>query len=235
MKVIKDSTPEVKKTFVTFVLDDSGSMKSVAAETRNAFNNQLETIKKMENAEHEVYVTFIKFSDPNNIVTLRSNIRASEVKPLTIEDYDANGGYTALLDAMMQGIAATETRNHEIDQPGNAALVCFFTDGGENASLKYSNRKDLVKEKIETLTGKGNWTFTFMGTESLESVQSGYGISASNATMFQAGVAGMHVNSTRTMGGLEAYGDLRLRGVTSSVNFYDGTVDKEEEKLNPNT
>jgi Ca2+-binding EF-hand superfamily protein len=62
MKVIKEETQDVKKTFVTFLLDDSGSMRGVVNETILGFNDQLRAVQKMEEEpNHEVYVSFVSF------------------------------------------------------------------------------------------------------------------------------------------------------------------------------
>jgi uncharacterized protein YegL len=220
MKVIKEETPEVKKTFVTFLLDDSGSMKGVVNETILGFNDQLRAVQKMEEEpNHEVYVSFILFSDSFKIQTIRRFERASQVRPLTKEDYDARGGFTALLDGMYRAILVTEEKAIEISQGKNAALVIFVTDGGENASRSYN--KAQVKEKIQALSTSDRWTFTFMGTESIDSVHDNYGIAYGNVTQFQHGKAGMHSNSIANSASIGAYANLRSSGGTFSASFYD--------------
>lgn len=226
MKVIKD-TP--KQTYVTFVLDNSGSMACVKNETVSGFNEQLQAVKAMEAPDHEVFVSFVLFSEPTAITTIRNWVKPSEIAPLTINEYRADGGSTALLDAMMFGINKTEEQLHNINKGNNAALVIFVTDGGENSSIRHN--KGSVKEKIEALTRTDRFTFTFMGTESIDSVAHGYGIRAGNVTQFAFGAAGMHTNSISNSKGIADYAQLRSTGATFSVSFYNPpSTDKKEDE-----
>jgi hypothetical protein len=161
------------------------------------------------------------FSDAFRIQTIRSFERASQVRPLTNSDYGARGGFTALLDGMYRAISLTEEKAYEINQGKNAALVIFVTDGGENASHSYN--KSQIKEKIQALTASDRWTFTFMGTESIDSVADNYGISAGNVTQFQFGAKGMHTNSLTNSSSIGAYANLRSAGETFSASFYDSS------------
>lgn len=222
MKVIKE--PTNKKTFVTFVLDASPSMGVVRKETVSGFNEQLQAVKAMETPDHEVFVSFILFSDSDKIETIRRWVKPSAMNPLTIDEYKTDiGGSTALLDALGDGMNLTEEKNSEINKPGNAALMIFVTDGGENSSKRQN--KSAIKERITKLQNSGNWTFTFMGTESIDSVMNGYGISAGNIAQFAFGAAGMHTNSISNSKGLESYAKLRSAGVTGSAHFYDSSKD----------
>ena len=52
--------PNQKPTLVTFVLDETGSMEPVKAQTISGFNEYVDTLKKIENAK--VSMTLTKFN-----------------------------------------------------------------------------------------------------------------------------------------------------------------------------
>jgi hypothetical protein len=225
MKILRE-TPKKKKTFVTFVLDDSGSMSSVRKQTVDGFNDQLGAIQGMQSEDHDVYLTLITFSDPNKIRTVRLRQPVKEVLPLNLVEYRADGGSTALLDGMKEGIYATDNRELD-DTENNAALIVFMTDGGENSSKQTT--KEQIKELIQSRTARGNWTFTYMGVGSIEEISGGYGIRAGNITQFQVGAKGMVENYAAHSHGLTAYASARNLGATATMDFYSGTpsLDKQ--------
>lgn len=228
MKVLKD---EPKQTFVVFVLDDSGSMASVKNQTVSGFNEQLQAVQKMEAPDHEVFISFLIFSDPNRIETIRNWVKPSELSPLSINEYRADGGSTALYDAMMAGIRKVEEKLDVINKSKNAALVLFVTDGGENNSREFGGEAGRLrlKEKIQALTNTDRFTFTFMGTEGIEAVQRNYGIAYGNATQFQYGAAGMHTNTASNVDAIHAYSKMRSAGGTFSASFYDSSSKDDED------
>lgn len=220
MKVLKE---QPKQTYVVFVLDDSASMASVKTQTVSGFNEQLQAVKAMEAPDHEVFVSFVLFSDPNAINVIRHWVKPSELSPLSLNEYRADGGSTALYDAMMKGIEVAEEKLDSINNGINAALVLFVTDGGENNSKRFSGEHGRlrIKEKIQALTNTDRFTFTFMGTEGIDTVQRNYGIFAGNATQFQYGAGGMHTNTISNVGAIHAYAGARSLGSTYSNSFYN--------------
>jgi uncharacterized protein YegL len=215
MKIKRSDT--IKETYVTFLLDDSASMQSVREATISGFNEQLQHVQAMENPEHKVFLTVIKFSTPDKIATLRYRVPAKAVSPIELPEYAANGGGTALLDAMKEAIYQTDTRNLDYEQ--NAALVVFMTDGLENSSRGTS--RELIKELIQSRESKGNWTFTYMGVGDPEMITRDYGIAKGNVARFQTGVVGAAMNAHTHSHSLDSYSVMRSSGGTQVCNFYD--------------
>lgn len=238
MRIYPQDQQSIKQTYVTIMLDDSASMQGVRQQTIDGFNEQLSALRALESLDHEVFVTIIKFSDPSNISTLRNKVSPKEIRPLELHEYTANGGSTALLDAMDYTIRNTAANSALIDNINNAALVIFITDGGENNSYKIKNRA-LIKEQIESLTGKGNYTFTYMGVGSIEDIQNGFGISGGNQVPFQYGKGGMVKNLMSNSSGIHSYMSARASGATASADFYSNPIVKvldgkeEDSSLNP--
>lgn len=143
-------------TEIVFILDKSGSMESMTADTIGGFNAML---KKQQRAEGRVLVSTILFSGSSEV--LHDRVSLGEVAPLTDKDYRA-GGNTALLDAI--GGAIHHMGNiHKYARPEDVPEHTIFiitTDGMENASCRYTS--DEVKNMIERQEKKYGWEFLFV-------------------------------------------------------------------------
>ena len=181
-------------TSINIVLDRSGSMKKLAADTIGGFNQFLSDQKKVEGAATLTLATFA--SDYRLVHDCKP---LNETTDLTIESYQP-AGYTALLDAIGRTINATGANlaaMKEEDRPSQVLFV-IMTDGEENASVEFT--KEAVFAMIEHQKTKYNWLFTFIGAsqDSIQSAKS-IGISASNAVLYDAKTSG---------GSLRAFGSI---------------------------
>ena len=150
-------------TELVFILDKSGSMQGLEADTVGGYNSMLEKQKKEPGSAN---VTTVLFS--SDISLLHDRVPIEEVKALTDREYRV-GGMTALLDAIgdtVNRMAAVQKALTE-DQKAGKVIVVIITDGYENSSREYSY--DKVKGLLERLkaenccrgnqkvrTGKGN-------------------------------------------------------------------------------
>ena len=144
-------------TELVFIIDRSGSMQSLEADTIGGFNSMIEKQKKEEG---ECYVSTVLFDDVSTV--LHDRIPLSEVQPMTKEEYYV-GGCTALIDAIggaIHHIGNIHKYARKEDVPANTLFV-ITTDGMENASRKYSSRE--VKHMIERQKKKFGWEFIFIG------------------------------------------------------------------------
>ena len=82
------------RTELVFILDKSGSMAGLEADTIGGFNAML---KKQQKAEGEAYVTTVLFNHDYEL--LHDRIYVKGISAMTDEDYEV-GGTTALLDAI---------------------------------------------------------------------------------------------------------------------------------------
>ena len=154
----KGITENKNVTEIVFILDRSGSMGGMEADTIGGFNSMLD---KQKNAEGDAYLTTILFD--NKIDILHDRLPISEIKPLTTEEYWVRGS-TALLDAVGEAIKHIETIHKYAraeDRP-DKVIFCITTDGMENASVKYSYR--VIKNMIEAKKEMG-WEFLFLGAD----------------------------------------------------------------------
>lgn len=142
----------VKKTYVTFVLDETGSMMSIKDDTIGGFNQYLGDLKKSNNP---VFFSLLKF-DSNRVEKVCIDKPVSEVPELNSDTYRP-GAMTPLIDAVMGAIKATEEAVKDKDAQ---VVVVVQTDGQENASREHSRQALAQKVKEKTEAG---WLFTFLG------------------------------------------------------------------------
>lgn len=155
-----NTTSAEKKEFVTevvFILDRSGSMQPLTADTVGGFNSML---GKQKETDGEAYVTTVLFSDSSEIIHDRMPI--SEVPEMTTAVYSPMG-CTALYDAVGETVKHIENI-HKYARPEDVpdkTLFVITTDGMENASRKFSAQE--VKKLISRHQEKDSWEFIFLG------------------------------------------------------------------------
>lgn len=141
------------KTELVFILDKSGSMAGLEADTVGGFNSML---KKQAAEEGDVSVTTILFSDDYDL--LHDRFPIATIRPLNVSNYEV-GGMTALYDSIGAGIKKiSNVIRHTSEQ--TKVIFIISTDGEENASQRYTQRK--IKHLIEGKQNEG-WEFLFLG------------------------------------------------------------------------
>ena len=144
-------------TEVVFILDRSGSMGGLEADTIGGFNAFIEKQRKVEG---ECVVSTVLFNHYSKV--LHDRISLSKIEPLTEEQYSV-GGCTALLDAIggaVHHIGNIHKYAREEDVPEKTIFV-ITTDGMENSSRSYSYKS--VKNQITRQQEKYGWEFLFLG------------------------------------------------------------------------
>ncbi len=173
-------------TEMVFVLDRSGSMSGLAADTIGGFNELIEKQKKIEG---RAYVTTVLFDHEYEV--LHDHVALEEVAPLTDKEYFARGS-TALLDAVGRTIDAVGTRLAAAAEEERPAHVVFVitTDGMENSSREYTAQR--VRGMIEHQQQKYSWQFVFLGAN-MDAVSEArkLGISAKYAADFTPSHSGV--------------------------------------------
>ena len=175
-------------TELVFILDRSGSMAGLEADTIGGFNAMLEKQKQQDGI---CWVTTVLFS--NESQTIHDRVRLEDVKPMTRDDYVV-GGCTALIDAIgdaIQHISGIHKYARPEDVPAHTVFV-ITTDGMENASRKYSAAE--VKKKIEQMKEDKGWEFLFIAAN-IDAVQTAgrFGIDADRAVNYHADKRGTNV------------------------------------------
>lgn len=182
-KEIRNNTTEL-----VFILDRSGSMAGLEADTIGGFNSMIEKQKKQDG---KCYVSTILFDHETQVV--HDRVELSSVRPMTENDYFVRGS-TALIDAIgssIHHIANIHKYARAEDVPQNTMFV-ITTDGMENASRKYSSSE--VKKMIEKEKEKYGWEFIFIGAN-IDAVETAkhFGINSDRAVNYHADSKGTDV------------------------------------------
>lgn len=176
-------------TELVFILDKSGSMSGLEADTIGGYNSML---KKQQAVEGECCVTTVLFD--NNYELLHDRIDIKAVTEITEKEYQV-GGSTALLDAIGRTIHKIDSAQKHTADDYRAEKVMFaiITDGEENSSREYSAEK--VKKQIEKQKSKYGWEFVFLGAN-IDSVQTAgrFGIAPDRAIDYLADSEGTNLN-----------------------------------------
>ena len=120
-------------TELVFILDRSGSMGGLEADTIGGFNAMIEKQKKEPG---QALVSTILFDHESQV--LHDRVDLDKVAPMTDRDYTVRG-CTALLDAIggaIHHIGNVHKYARKEDVPAHTLFV-ITTDGMENASRRY--------------------------------------------------------------------------------------------------
>ena len=176
-------------TEIVFILDRSGSMSGLEADTIGGFNSMIE---KQRKADGEALVSTVLFDNMSEVIHDRVDIR--DIKSMTDRDYTARG-CTALLDAIggaIHHIGNVHKYARKEDVPEHTLFV-ITTDGMENASCRYDSEK--VKKMIERQKEKYGWEFLFLGAN-IDAVETAehFGIGADRAVNYHSDREGTQLN-----------------------------------------
>jgi uncharacterized protein YegL len=175
-------------TELVFILDRSGSMAGLEADTIGGFNAMLE---KQKQEEGEAIVSTVLFDNVSQVIHDRADIQ--RIEPMTRREYYVRGS-TALLDAVgraIHHIGNVHKYAREEDRPEKTLFV-ITTDGMENASRQYSYEK--VREMICRQKEKYGWEFLFLGANIDAAKEAArFGISQDRAADYHADSQGTGV------------------------------------------
>lgn len=173
-------------TDISIVLDRSGSMAPIWADTIGGLNGFL---KSQRNLPGEVKVSLTFFNEKvNHVLTAGCLTIMGDVSPF---DYPPTG-YTALYDAIQSTIDKTGARLAALpeDERPERVLVVILTDGEENASKEATAEK--VAESIKHQESVYSWDFVFLGAnQDAVLTAKSMGIAAGKSLTYQSTNAGM--------------------------------------------
>ena len=166
-------------TEIVFILDRSGSMEGLTADTIGGFNSFVDKQKELPG---EAVLTTVLFDDKYEL--LHNGVNLKDIKPLTEKQYFVRV-MTALLDAVGKTINTVGERLAKMEEADRPAHVLFVitTDGEENSSRVFGVYD--VRKMIQHQTDVYNWQFIFLGA-GIDAVASArtMGIKATNASNY---------------------------------------------------
>ena len=176
-------------TELVFILDRSGSMAGLEADTIGGFNSMLE---KQRRDPGDAVVSTVLFDNETEVIHDRVSI--ADVPRLTEKEYYVRG-CTALLDAVggaINHIGNVHKYARKEDVP-ERTLFIITTDGMENASRRYNYEK--VRQMIERQKEKYGWEFLFLGANIDAAAEAGkFGIDESMAANYHCDSVGTALN-----------------------------------------
>ena len=176
-------------TELVFILDKSGSMGGLEADTIGGFNAML---KKQQATDGACSITTVLFDNRYELLHDRIDIKA--VGRMTDKEYQV-GGSTALLDAIGRTIHKIDNAQKHTAEDYRAEKVLFviITDGEENSSREYT--AEMVRALIERQKEQYGWEFIFLGAN-IDAIETAgrYGIAPNRAVDFIADSEGTELN-----------------------------------------
>jgi len=143
-----------RQALIAVLLDRSGSMESIKADTEGGFNAFIAEQRKQPG---EVEVTLAQFDTEYEVVY--ANRPVNDVPRL---DLQPRGG-TALYDSLgrvITDVGAALAATPEDERPGKV-IVVVLTDGHENSSTEWTH--DAVSAVIRRQERDYSWDFVFLG------------------------------------------------------------------------
>ena len=176
-------------TEIIFILDRSGSMEGLEADTIGGFNSMM---RKQASEPGDALVSTLLFDNDVEVIHDRLNIK--DVPEITSKEYYVRG-CTALLDAVggaIKHISMIHKYARKEDIP-EKTLFIITTDGMENASRLYSYED--VRSMVEHQKSKHGWEFIFLGAN-IDAVAeaSRYGIDSSMAVNYNCDSEGVGIS-----------------------------------------
>ena len=176
-------------TEIIFILDRSGSMEGLEADTIGGFNSMM---RKQASEPGDALVSTLLFDNDVEVIHDRLNIK--DVPEITSKEYYVRG-CTALLDAVggaIKHISMIHKYARKEDIP-EKTLFIITTDGMENASRLYSY--DDVRSMVEHQKSKHGWEFIFLGANIDAAAEaSRYGIDSSMAVNYNCDSEGVGIS-----------------------------------------
>lgn len=200
----------VATTAIEFLLDETGSMWSIAAATIGGFNEYVSSQKKQPG---ECLFTLTKF-DTTGVRPQYVDKPLRDVEYLNDQTYEP-GSCTNLYDAIGERIKALEARVDSYPA-GTSILFIIMTDGKDTDSVEHT--AESVKALIQAKEKQG-WTFVYLGAnQDAWKVGQTFGMAKGNTMSYAANAAGMEGAMAGLANATTAYRGLRSKGIVASAS-----------------
>ncbi len=221
---LKSNKPPLMSTSLNtlhyvLVLDRSGSMSDQMDEVLGAINHQIESLRSAAREHgHTCRMTITTFDDAIEHAVEDADVL--NVAPIKYRQV-APRGCTALIDATVTAIdRAAKQLGDEIDGESASLAIIVYTDGGENASTRYTAAD--LKEVLEAYQDLPGWDIAFIGSDPASFTQV-------DQTRFHRR-SRLHVRKERAAWAMEEMSDVLYQKMMYKARFdLDPIQSKEEE------
>ena len=192
-------------TQLAILLDRSGSMQSIVADTIGGFDA---FIAEQRNAPGVCRVTLAQFD--NEYEEVYADRPLTSVPGLELHPR----GSTALLDAIGQLVTTIGSRlaaMPEHERPGTV-IIGIMTDGQENASTEWTHQA--IKALIEQQTNHYGWQFLYMGADQ-DAIEVGTSIGVGAAHSITYGRGKVRDVMRESSANVSRYREARANGVSA--------------------
>lgn len=218
------------KTYVSIILDQSGSMSATKNNAVQGYNEQVQQMK-LNSKDQDIYCSLVTFN--GEIYEHLWCEEATKLNETSSDDYDTNGS-TAMRDAIGYTVnklmKTTDTKDEN-----NAYLVVVISDGEENSSSHFSAAT--LRELIDSVQKTKRWTFSYMGCDGqyLKKISKETNIPLENMAVWsnqsaKLATRGMQYSNMC----IDKYYKSRAGGQSCSANLYNdkiGLADFTEESM----
>lgn len=208
-------TEKTKINRIAFVIDRSGSMRSIMKNAINAFNDNLRAIKEqVKSTGQDATVTLITFDDVIDVLSFNRPI--SSFKELDENDIQARN-QTALFDATAKAINQMQDLPVGKDEDVSY-LVNVITDGEENASRMSAETLNKLMQNVQKTD---LWTLTFLVPRGGRyTLCNRFGVPDGNVMEWEATAQGVKKYADANRSGIERFFTARASGQRSVKSFY---------------
>ena len=173
-----NQTSATKTIYNLLIVDESGSMQSIADQTRSGYREILQTTAHTQTKSPDLQqvVSLVSFNTMG-VRWLFDLEPIDKVMEAGLFNYQPDGG-TPLWDAIGCATDRLKEQIYQKQKGSYAVFVSILSDGYENASERYSASQ--IRSYIEGLSSEG-WSFTYIGMDhDVASVADSIGIAKGN-------------------------------------------------------
>lgn len=211
----------MKRTYIAFVLDRSGSMADIKTQTIDGFNEQVDVIRRDAAKGGETLMSLVTFGGGSYADSFDPTVKevfrrasADQLEKLTAETYRPDGS-TPLYDAVGYVIEQFDAEPADAE---TAFLVVVISDGKNNASVKWNGEQ--IAARVTELQKRGNWTFAYIGAnQDLADVSKHLGLHQGNTRAYVASAGGTSRMYRGLTDNMTNYMSSRNIGLTAVTDF----------------
>jgi len=206
-------------TDITIILDRSGSMSAIKADTIGGFNQFL---TEQQALPGEANISLFQFD--NEYEQVFAGVPIKDAVPLNAATFVPRGA-TALLDAIGRTVNSTGARLGALpeEERPDKVVVVIITDGEENASKEF--RRPQIYDLLTTQRETYNWQFIFLAAnQDAIAVGGTLGVPKAASLTYAADSAGARSSYYSVS---ESLASLRT-GAARNVGFSDADRDAQK-------